>query len=91
MRAFSYSLSVVLVAGQLLACLGTGEDRITTIDAVGTVEGTVYFDANGNRELDPDDPGAFLVGVRLLVGGTQDTASGALTDRDARNRVVLSR
>jgi len=46
------------------------------------VNGIVYFDTNGNRTLDPDDEGAFLVGVRLLVGGTQDTASRALSDRE---------
>ncbi len=81
MRAYLYSAAVILSGSLLAACLGTGEDRITTIDATGIVDGIVYIDVNGNRELDQADSGAFLVGVRLLVFGTQDTASRTLTDR----------
>lgn len=74
--------SAPLVAICLGGCLGTGEDRVTSIDATGVVEGFVYFDANGSREPEFTDPPTALVGVRLLVGSTQDTLVRALTDRD---------
>ena len=82
MRAYFYSVSVILVASFLTACLGTGEDRVTSINATGVVDGLVYFDANGNRQPDGDDSGVFLVGARLLFGGTQDTATRAISDRE---------
>jgi hypothetical protein len=82
MRSSASTLAlIVATAGLLTACLGTGEDRVTNLDATGTVDGLVYFDANGSREPDASDPPVALVGVRLLVGGTTDTLVRTLSDQ----------
>jgi hypothetical protein len=82
MRSLTFTLaSIIVVALSLNGCLGTGEDRVTSIDATGTVGGLVYFDANGSREPDETDPPVALVGVRLLVGGTTDTLVRTLSDQ----------
>ncbi|KPK63649.1 MAG: hypothetical protein AMS21_06555 [Gemmatimonas sp. SG8_38_2] len=79
LRAMSaLTLATLLVAG----CIGTGEDRVTSIDAAGTVDGLVYYDGDGNREATDDDTPIALVGIRLLYFGTQDTATRALSDRN---------
>jgi hypothetical protein len=82
MRSFALTAASILVATAFLSgCLGTGEDRVTSIDATGIVTGLVYFDANGSREPDATDPPVALVGVRLLVGGTTDTLVRTLSDQ----------
>lgn len=82
MRGSASTLALTIVtAGLLTACLGTGEDRVTDLNATGTVDGLVYFDANGSREPDASDPAVALVGVRLLVGGTTDTLVRTLSDQ----------
>jgi hypothetical protein len=66
----------------LTGCLGTGEDRVLSIDATGTVQGFVYFDANGSRTFDEGDTPLALVGVRLLPFNTPDTTARAVSDLD---------
>ncbi|MGD8868656.1 MAG: hypothetical protein PVI01_13545 [Gemmatimonadales bacterium] len=82
MRSYaSTSVVIAVAAGLITACLGSGEDRVTSIDATGSVEGLVYFDANGSGEPDATDPPVALVGVRLVVGGTTDTLVRTLSDQ----------
>jgi hypothetical protein len=83
------TLRLSVVAAGLLAaaavsagCLGTGEDRVLSIEATGVVRGLVYFDANGSREPESSDPPVERVGVRLVVAGTQDTLARAVTGAD---------
>ncbi len=75
-------LSVLAVLGGALAtgCFDTGADRVLEIEATGTVQGLVFFDANGTRELEETDPLLAAVGVRLLALGTRDTAARAATN-----------
>jgi len=61
-------------------CLGDGADRVLSIDASGVVEGLVFFDANGDRQLDQGDVPVQDVGIRLLVRSTPDTIGRAESD-----------
>lgn len=80
-RAANFRVALAIVTASLVTgCLGTGEDRILTIEATGIVDGLVYVDVDGNRLPDATDPPLRLVGVRLLAFGTPDTISGALSD-----------
>ncbi len=83
------SLGSAILAGALpaavllaSACLGTDEARVLGIEATGTFQGTVYFDANGNRELDAADSPQAGIGVRLLVRGTPDTLARASSNSE---------
>lgn len=76
---FSTALAILTV---LTGCLGTGEDRVLTIEATGTVQGVVYFDANGTRELEEEDVPLALIGVRLLPFGSSDTIARATSNAD---------
>lgn len=73
----SLTLAVTLF---VYGCLGTEEDRVLGITATGTVEGVVFFDVNGDRELDLADTPQPDVGVRLLVRGTRDTLARVTSD-----------
>ncbi len=50
------------------------------ITATGTVQGVVFFDANGNRALDLADVPQPDIGVRLVVDGTRDTLARVTSD-----------
>ncbi|UCF20473.1 MAG: hypothetical protein JSU87_03425 [Gemmatimonadota bacterium] len=82
-------LAVLLgVASALVAgCLGTGEDRVLGVEASGTVAGFVYFDANGSRVPDANDPPLADVGLRLVASGTRDTIARASSAGDGLFRL----
>lgn len=84
MRTKGLSTPVLLASTLFLlsGCIGDGENRVLSIDAVGVVEGVVYFDDNGNRNLDPTDPPLPGVGVRLLLRATGDTFALATSDEN---------
>jgi hypothetical protein len=87
MRALQFWIaSFFILAGLVTACLGT-EDGVLEIHASGTVEGLVYFDANGDRELGGADSPLAGVGVRLLVRGTRDTLARATSDANGLFRM----
>lgn len=58
-------LVLLLAAGFLAGCEGSGENRVLAITATGNLTGTVFLDINGNRALDSADPR--LTGARVLV------------------------
>lgn len=74
------ALFVLLVATLAAGCESAGEDRVLAIEGTGTVQGFVYSDANGNRQLDVGDPPVRGVGVRLVLRGTRDTLARAQTN-----------
>ncbi len=84
-----YQLIAFALAGSLTltACLGSGQDRVLGIDATGTVQGLVYFDANGTREPEDTDPPLANIGLRLVAGGSRDTVARSNTDADGRFRL----
>lgn len=90
------STAAALLSGLTLAatlfvsgCLGTEEDRVLGINATGTVEGAVFFDVNGDRELDLGDTPQPDIGVRLLVRGTRDTLARVTSDATGGFAVTL--
>lgn len=82
MRKWHFLTATFATMTVLAGCLGTGEDRVLSIDATGTVQGFVYFDANGTRTFDEGDMPLALVGVRLLPFNTPDTTARAVSDLD---------
>ncbi|HSG82801.1 MAG TPA: hypothetical protein VLC48_11145 [Gemmatimonadota bacterium] len=60
------SLAVTILGG----CLGTGEDRVLSITATGTVQGFVFFDQNGNGAFDGSDTPLRGVDVGLASFGS---------------------
>ncbi len=80
-RLIAGAAGLLLVAATS-GCLGTGEERVLSIEATGAIRGFVYFDANGSREPEASDPPVESVGVRLVAAGTQDTLARATTDAD---------
>jgi len=85
----SYSIvaALSLLAALLAGCLGAGEERVLGIDATGTVQGLVYFDSNGSRQPEEDDPPAPGVGVGLVVSGTRDTLARASSGANGLFRI----
>ncbi len=82
MRKWHLLIATFATLTVLVGCLGTGEDRVLSIDATGTVQGLVYFDVNGTGDLDEGDTPLALVGVRLLPFGTPDTIARAVSNAD---------
>ncbi len=78
------SLTAVTLLCALLsvACEGAGEDRILSVRATGTIQGLIYFDANGNRMRDAADVLLPGVGVRLVLQATGDTVARATSGTD---------
>jgi hypothetical protein len=82
MRKWHSLIATFATMTVLAGCLGTGEDRVLSIDATGTVRGLVYFDGNGSRAFDEGDTPLALVGVRLVPFGTPDTIARAVSNLD---------
>ena len=81
--------AVAAVALAVIACTNSGENRITAINASGTVTGFTLLDANGSRLIDAGDDSLPNVKVRLVLKGQQDTgrvqtsqANGSFRFRD---------
>ena len=73
-RAGSRTPLVLVAVAGFVACSNAGEDRVLGLDATSAVTGFVYFDLNGNRELEFDiDNPMRDIGLRLTVqGGAED-------------------
>lgn len=72
-----------LVAAPLLA--GVGGPPASAAEP-STVSGTVFYDLNGDREQQPDEPGA--KGFRVWVNPTSDDAGyAAFTDASGHYRI----
>jgi hypothetical protein len=82
MRKVHFLAATLATTVALAGCLGTGEDRVLSIDATGTVQGVVFFDGNGTREFDDGDTPLVLVRFRLLPFGTPDTIARAVSDAE---------
>ncbi len=80
------ALSVMALSG-LVGCENDGAERVLAIEAMGLLEGLVYFDANGTREPDGNDTPLAGVKVGLVVLGTRDTAVVATSDPDGLFRM----
>ena len=78
---------LILAAGVSARCGNAGEGRVLSISAAGIVKGEVYFDRNGNRQLDGADTALEQVRVRLIAAGTSDTVASVLTDAAGEFRV----
>lgn len=78
----------LLGATFLTACGNAGADRVLSIQATGLVKGSVHFDGNGSRVLDPGDVSLRGVKVRLVARGTRDTVAQASTDTAGRYRLT---
>lgn len=79
--------SLILAVGVSARCGNAGEGRVLSISAAGIVKGEVYFDRNGNRQLDAADTALRQVRVRLIATGTLDTVASVLTDSAGDFRV----
>ena len=77
----------MMAALSLTRCGNAGEDRVLSISAVGSVQGEVYFDRNGNRVQDAADTAMRQVRVRLIATGSSDTVASVLTDSVGEFRV----
>jgi hypothetical protein len=73
-------VTVALLGAALVGCGNAGGDFVLDIDATGVVEGVVYWDLNGTRELDEGDQPMGSVLVRLLVSEVGGTMAVAVSD-----------
>lgn len=68
-----------LLAATIAGCDSAGRDNLLEIEADATIEGVVFFDVNGTRELEASDRGAGGVTVALVRTGTLDTIARTTT------------
>lgn len=64
------------------ACGNAGSDRVLAVEAVGTVAGSVFFDANGSRSQDVGDAALAGVRVQLVAGRTGEVVKSETTGPD---------
>jgi hypothetical protein len=79
-RCWTSSVTAALLAAALVGCGSAGDDFVLAIDATGLVEGVVYWDLNGTRELDQGDEPLGGVLVRLQVSQVGGTMAVAVSD-----------
>ena len=82
-------VALAAAAASIVGCGNSGEDRVLGITATGTVQGFVYFDANGNRELDGTDSPIAGVKVALVVPGIIDTIADAVSDANGKPNTAM--
>jgi hypothetical protein len=72
----------LLCAAALGGCLGTGEDRVLSIESTGTVEGIVFFDRDGDGEVSLGDTPYAGVEVGLASVRSSVALFSATSDAD---------
>ena len=83
MRASRTLIVAPLAAALALSgCLGTGEDRVLSIESTGTVQGFVFFDRDGNGEFDDGDDVVAGIQVGLASLGSIIPIFRATSDAD---------
>jgi hypothetical protein len=65
-----------------VSCGNAGEDLVTSIEAAGSLTGTVFFDGNGTGDQDATDVPLAGVDISLVLAGTADTVQSATSDQD---------
>ncbi len=82
MRASANPAAWIALCAFMSGCLGTGEDRVLSIEATGTVEGVVFFDVNGDGELTQGDTLYSGVQVGIASIGSIIPIFNATSDAD---------
>jgi len=65
-----------------VSCGNAGADLVTSIEASGSLSGTVFFDGNGTGNQDATDVPLAGVDVSLVLAGTADTVQSARSGQD---------
>ncbi len=77
-RPFAFALLAALPA--IAGCNAAGTGDTLSIDAIGSVGGFVFFDANGDRRVDEGDSPLAGIEVLLISAPGQDTVAQALSN-----------
>ncbi|MCA9738350.1 MAG: SdrD B-like domain-containing protein [Gemmatimonadota bacterium] len=87
-RWFGMRLAALGVAVAAFACQTPETGDILEVQATGTVQGRVYFDANANRREDATDPSVPDIPVQLSVRGSREPVATQISNAQGQYQFV---